>query len=197
MFLLFNGLMLPSSLCPFCIPFESVSGRLSDDCDRFRAFWAEPRIPSLLKLCALADFSDVGDFSAFPPFIAFNCGDGISIENPSLLGRGYRAAGCDVAVIPPAPECGESLVEDGVILKVRILRRAVADVMGNCAPGRDFPTTHTPAGLRRIVKSKPALIDSERNQRGRWYDGGWRLSDTQHEPAACGIALCFTWYGVE
>lgn len=69
------------------------------------------------------------------------------MENPSRLGIGYRADGCDVAVNPPAPEWGESLAEDGVISSVRILRKAVADVMGDFAPGRDFPTTHTAARL--------------------------------------------------
>lgn len=97
-------------------------------------------MPSLLKLGALPDLSDVGDLSTFAPFVAASCGDGISIEKLSRLGRGKGLAGCDVAVIAPAPEWGESPVEDGDIVCARILRRAVVDVMGDFAPGRDFLT---------------------------------------------------------
>jgi hypothetical protein len=88
-FLRFNGLIL-SSLADFGIPFETESGLLSDDWDRFRAFWAEPRIPSRLKLGvrAAAALSELGDFSVFAPLEpAASWGEGISTEK-SRFGSG-------------------------------------------------------------------------------------------------------------
>lgn len=108
---------MPSSLGAFCRPLGTFSGRFSDDCERFRAFWADPRIPSLLKLGVRADFSDSGDFNVLMPFVvAVSCGEGISIENVlSLVGSGNgRFGGADVVTTAvPAAECGESPVDDG------------------------------------------------------------------------------------
>lgn len=54
-----------------------------------RVFWAAPRIPSRLKLGARLALTDVGDFrTLFAPFWAFSWGEGISMEKPSLVGRG-------------------------------------------------------------------------------------------------------------
>lgn len=94
-----------------------MSGRLSDDWERLRAFCADPKMPSLLKLGALPAFIDVGDFSTLVPFAPFICCGGISMENASGLGIWYLV-GCDVPVVVPA-ECGESPVDDGDILRVR------------------------------------------------------------------------------
>jgi hypothetical protein len=177
--------MLPSSLCcPFCIPLLSVSGRLSDDCERFRAFCAEPRIPSLLKLAVLEDLSDVGDFSALGPFAEFSCGDGISMEKPSRLCRGYRTVGCEVAATPPAPEWVDSPVEEGDMFSVRMLRRAVvADVMGNFAPERDYPQTHAPDRLEGSCNDADRSDGTPESKRvDLWMlCAGDNLSDFLHE----------------
>lgn len=76
-------------------------------------------MPSLLKLWALTPFNGPGDFRLFVPFAPFSCGSGISIEKPSRLGTAYRC-GCEVVGAAPA-RGGESPVEDGDILRVRIL----------------------------------------------------------------------------
>lgn len=120
MFLLFNGLML-SSLVDLGMPFDMVSGLLSDDCDRFRAFWAEPSMPSRLKFvlrAAAAALSEFGDLSTFAPLgPAVSWGEGISTEK-SRLGRGnWRTTLALVAVVIVAvTECGESPLEDGDML---------------------------------------------------------------------------------
>jgi hypothetical protein len=116
-FLLFRGLML-SSLVDFGIPFGIASGLLSDDWERFRAFWADPRMPSRLKLGVRAALSEFGDFSVFAPFgAAASWGEGISTEK-SRLGSGNclaTLAAADVVMVAVA-ECGESPLEDGDML---------------------------------------------------------------------------------
>jgi len=114
-FLLFSGLMLPSSLWwPVWCPLETCSGRFSDDCERLRAFWADPRIPSRLKLGVRADFKEVGDFSECTPLVeATSWGEGISIVK-SRFGRGN----CLTTLLLAAPvmvptERGESPLDDG------------------------------------------------------------------------------------
>lgn len=48
-----SGLMVPSSLGVFAwLDPDMMSGRVSDVWEKFRAFWAAPRMPSLLKLAA-------------------------------------------------------------------------------------------------------------------------------------------------
>lgn len=102
------------------MPLETVSGRLSDDCERFRAFWADPRMPSRLKLGFRADLRAVGDFNELTPLVevaSWGKGEGISIEK-SRVGIGYcltaLALAPTVAVIVPVPEWGESPFEDGM-----------------------------------------------------------------------------------
>lgn len=125
MFLLFNGLML-SSLTDLGMPFKTDSGRLSEDCDKFRAFCADPRIPSRLKFGArpaaaaatAAAFNEFGDLSVLAPLGAVgSCGGGISTVK-SRLGIGYcRTTVALVAVVMVAvTECGESPLEDGDML---------------------------------------------------------------------------------
>lgn len=91
--------MVPSSLEPFDIPFTVVygSGRASEDWDRFRAFCAEPRIPSRLKPVVFWILAEVGDLRA-EPLMGLSCGEGTSIEKLSLVGRGY---GRLVLLAPP------------------------------------------------------------------------------------------------
>ena len=118
MFLRFNGLIL-SSLVDFGIPFETESGLLSDDWDRFRAFWAEPRMPSRLKLgvrAAAAALSEFGDFSEFAPLgPAASWGEGMSTEK-SRLGSGNCLAMVALVVMVAVAECGESPLDDGDML---------------------------------------------------------------------------------
>lgn len=118
MFLRFNGLIL-SSLVDFGIPFETESGLLSDDWDRFRAFWAEPRMPSRLKLgvrAAAAALSELGDFSVFAPLApAVSWGEGISTEK-SRFGSGNCLAMEALVVMVAVAECGESPLDDGDML---------------------------------------------------------------------------------
>lgn len=103
------------------MPLETVSGRFSEDCERFRAFWADPRMPSRLKLGVRADLrAAVGDFNELTPLVevaSWGKGEGISIEK-SRVGRGYcltaLALAPTVAVIVPAPEWGESPFDDGM-----------------------------------------------------------------------------------
>lgn len=109
-----------------------MSGRLSDDCERFRAFWADPRIPSRLKLGVRADLRVDGDLIEFAPLVeGASWGEGISIVK-SRVGRGYCLTALALALaacaptIVPAIERGESPLDDGDILKV-----CVVDVMGN------------------------------------------------------------------
>ena len=118
MFLRFNGLKL-SSLVDFGIPFETLSGRLSDDWDRLRAFWAEPRMPSRLKLgVRAAALSELGDFNELAPLEPeVSWGEGISTEK-SRFGRGNcleMLALAEVVMVAVA-ECGESPLEDGDML---------------------------------------------------------------------------------
>lgn len=96
------------------------SRRLSEDCDMSRAFWADPRIPSRLKLAwrwllrAVGDLS--GDFTEPFPFVAIALRDGvgISIEKFSLLGTANGLT--VVAVILVVVERGESPVDEGDML---------------------------------------------------------------------------------
>jgi hypothetical protein len=120
-FLLFSGLM-PSSLGGLWAAAEEFSGRLSDDCDRSRAFWAEPRMPSRLKLGVLADLSDVGDLMAFMPLAPLaepsSWGEGISMEKSRVgmencLMRLALMVLVIVADTVPVDEWGESPFEDG------------------------------------------------------------------------------------
>lgn len=118
---------MPSSLETLCIPFDTLSGRFSDDWERFRAFWAEPKMPSRLKLEVLWDLIEVGDFSPLVPLAAAaSCGEGISMVKLSLLGMG-NGRGADVTVA--VADRGESPVEDGDIAFVWS-NTLVDDVMG-------------------------------------------------------------------
>lgn len=106
-----------SSLVDFGIPFARLSGRLSDDCDKLRAFWAEPRIPSRLKLGARPDLSEFGDFIEVAPLApAPIWGEGISTEK-SRFGSGncLTAAGPADDVMVAVTECGESPLDDGMV----------------------------------------------------------------------------------
>jgi hypothetical protein len=116
-FLLLSGLTL-SSLDAFPIPFEPLSGRFSDDWERFRAFWAEPSMPSRLKLVVRADLSEFGDFSEFTPLtLAPSMGEGISTEK-SRFGSGncLMILALADAVMVAVEECGESPLDDGDML---------------------------------------------------------------------------------
>jgi hypothetical protein len=110
--LLFNGL-IPSSLVGlFCRPF--VMDSLSpDDCDRFRAFCADPRIPSREKLWTRRAFGDLrgfGEFrfpfplTPFPFVMSWRRGDGRSTANLSL--------DMEKCLPPPFAEVGEASGEE-------------------------------------------------------------------------------------
>lgn len=109
--------MLPSSLGTFCIPLES--GLFSDDCERLRAFCAEPSMPSRLKLgFRLLDLRDVGDLSEFTPLaLGMMPGAGISTVK-SLFGIGNLPTTLTLAaaVMVAVDECGESPLDDGDML---------------------------------------------------------------------------------
>jgi hypothetical protein len=90
-----------------------LSGRISDDCDKFRAFCAAPSIPSLLKLGVRWVLRAVGDLRELAPFVrAANEGDGTSMLKESLECIGNCLEGF------PFAEPGESPVEDGDMMLV-------------------------------------------------------------------------------
>lgn len=95
-----------------------ASGLLSDDCDRFRAFWADPRMPSRLKLGVRAALSELGDLSELGPLEPpVSWGEGISTEK-SRFGSGNcrtMVALAEVVMVAVA-ECGESPLDDGDML---------------------------------------------------------------------------------
>jgi hypothetical protein len=113
-----------SSLVDLGMPFEIESGLLSDDCDKFRAFWADPSMPSRLKVgvraaaAAAAALSELGDLSKLAPLEpAASWGEGISTVK-SRFGSGYcltMVALADVVMVAVA-ESGESPLEDGDML---------------------------------------------------------------------------------
>lgn len=105
---------------------------ISDGCDRCLAFWADPKIPSLLKLAVLCILMLVGDFMApgiTPLVTAARAGDGMSMENVWLVGRGN--AGLEALATAVVADRGESpIVDEGDMLCV--WRRSCVDVvMGN------------------------------------------------------------------
>lgn len=83
-----------------------------------RAFCADPRMPSRLKLAwrwALRTVGDLrGDFREPLPFVAWRYGGGMSTEKFSLLGTGKGLT--KVAVVVVVAERGESPVDEGDIL---------------------------------------------------------------------------------
>ena len=110
---------MPSSPLWVLISLEMLSCRLSEDCDKSLAFWADPRMPSLLKLGARTDLSDEGDLSACTPLLeATICwGGGISMVK-SRFGTGNCLT--ILAWMPPPvmvpTESGESPLDDGDML---------------------------------------------------------------------------------
>ena len=105
-----------------------TSGRVSDVCDRFRAFWAAPRMPSLLKLVARC-LMVAGDFIVFTePLVAEASGaPGRSMLKLPCVGRVNLPA---VAVVA---DRGESPVDDGDMIEVWRWS-CVDDVVGNRWP---------------------------------------------------------------
>lgn len=109
------------------------SGRASDDCDRFRVFCIEPRIPSLLKVDVRAVLAELGDFKAEPLAVFADC-DCTSMVKFSLFGSGYDRP----ELLVPPMERGESPVDDGDILlfcrltavKVAVARFKVLRISG-------------------------------------------------------------------
>jgi hypothetical protein len=110
--------MLSTSLCDFGMPLVAFSGLFSAVCERLRAFCAEPRMPSRLKLGVRADLSDVGDFNVLAPLVAApSWGDGISTEKSRFgNGNGLTTAALVAPVMVAVAECGESPFEDGDML---------------------------------------------------------------------------------
>lgn len=159
-FLRFSGLML-SSLADFGIPFGMVSGLLSDDCDKFRAFCAEPSMPSRLKFgvrAAAAALSEFGDFSRFPLEPAASWGEGISTVKSPRFGSGNcltTLALADVVMVAVA-EWGESPFEDGDML-------GVALACSRLRPDCGFPKARAAerrAGADSSLGSLPSNIQS-------------------------------------
>lgn len=103
----------------------------------FRAFCADPRIPSRLKLWR-CDLSAVGDLRAdlgVPlPLVAARAEAGISTEKLSLLGGRKGLAAAAVVVAVAVTEWGESPVDEGdmffcFLFSFLILVMAIADEM--------------------------------------------------------------------
>lgn len=105
-----------SSLSSFCIRLEMDSGRVSDDCDISRAFCAEPRIRSRLKLAWRLVLVAVEHFGGPAPFVAVMAGVGISMEKVPLPGMENGLAVFAAVVTVPVAEWGELPVDDGDIL---------------------------------------------------------------------------------
>lgn len=159
MFLRFRGFK-PSSLPSFCMLIDSR--RFSEDCDMLRAFWAEPRIPSRLKLAwrwVLREVGDLrGDFMEPLPLvaIAFKDGVGISMEKFSLLGT---ANGLTVVVVVlVVVERGESPVDEGDMLArwgkppgrgqaAEKTKKRAQDSIGGPRQGRCRSTASCPSGI--------------------------------------------------
>lgn len=106
-----------------------VSGLLfSDDCDRLRAFWAEPRMPSRVKFgvrpAVAAALSEVGDLIVLAPLAPAEscCGDGISTVKSRFGSGGYcltTEAGAAAGVVMVAvTEWGESPLEEGDMVEL-------------------------------------------------------------------------------
>ncbi len=130
--LLFSGLLESSSADIFMLPLRAVSNRCSEDCERFRAFCAEPRIPSRLKLGVRADLIEVGDLSGFVPLVAvFNMGEGISMEKSlggTTKGRVTLVEAAEARI--PDAERGESPFDEGDMLEGGRYKSSAVDVMG-------------------------------------------------------------------
>jgi hypothetical protein len=100
--LLFNGLAPSSLFCwfPFCKPFV-IDSLSPDDWDRFRAFWAEPKMPSREKCAtrrALGDFTGFGELVL--PLVSVRWGIGTSMANWSR--------DIENVLPPPVAEVGEA-----------------------------------------------------------------------------------------
>ena len=103
-----SGLMVPSSLGVFAwLEPDIMSGRVSDVCEKFRAFWAAPRIPSLLKLAARCLMA-VGDLFEDPFVGGLRGPPGTSMLKLPWVGTENLPAA--VAVVA---DRGESPVDDG------------------------------------------------------------------------------------
>lgn len=116
MFRRLRGLIDSSSLGDFgTLVFDIMSSRESDVCERFRAFWAAFRIPSLLKLAARC-FMVAGDLrvSGFPEPFATEAmpTPGMSMVKLAWVGMEYLGAVAAVA------DLGESPVDDGDMVLV-------------------------------------------------------------------------------
>jgi hypothetical protein len=108
---LFNGFIPSSLFClfPFCKPFV-IDSLSPEDCDKFLAFWADPRMPSREKLAIRREFGDLRGFGElrwpfpFPLVTRARRGEGISIENLSL--------DIENVLPPPLAEVGEASGEE-------------------------------------------------------------------------------------
>lgn len=107
----FRGFIF-SSLDTFCSSMVICSGRASEDWDIFRAFCADPRIPSLLKFVVRAAFAELGDLRLEPLVLAPTDSGGISTVKLSLFGKGNTRP----ELLVPPMDRGESPVDDGDIL---------------------------------------------------------------------------------
>lgn len=100
--------MVPSSLGVFAwLDPDMMSGRVSDVCEKFRALWAAPRIPSLLKLAARC-LRAVGDLFD-EPFV----GRLRAAPDTSMLKLPWVGTGNLPAAVAVVADRGESPVDDG------------------------------------------------------------------------------------
>lgn len=105
---------------------DMMSGRVSDVCERFRALWAAPRMPSLLKLAARCLMA-AGELMVFTePFVAEASG----APDMSMLKLPWVGRGNLPAVAAVVADRGESPVDDGDMIEVWRWS-CVDDVMGN------------------------------------------------------------------
>lgn len=119
--------MEPSSLGVFAwLEPDMMSGRVSDVCDKFRAFWAAPRMPSLLKLAARC-LIVAGDFIVFTePLLAEESG----APCRSMLKLPWVGRENLPTVAAVVADRGESPVDDGDMVEVWRWS-CVDDVVGN------------------------------------------------------------------
>lgn len=132
-----SGLMVPSSLGDFAwLEADMMSGRVSEVCEKFRALWAAPRIPSRLKLAARC-LRAVGDLLEEPFAGRLRGAPGRSMLKLPWVGTENLPAA--VAVVA---DRGESPVDDGDMTFVW-RRSCVDDVVGDgrrgCSEGVRAP----------------------------------------------------------
>lgn len=160
----------------------------------FRAFCAEPRIPSRLKLAWRWALRVVGDFRAdlgvLLPFVAGRAAAGMSTEKVSLLGAGKEgltalaAPAAVVVVAASESEWGESPVDEGdIVLLVLAGQRARGSV---ARPGTRSGTRSetSPDGLDAGSCCLPAggpVARRTRSRLGAWSRWAWPAMESGRE----------------